>query len=102
MQPWDWLRHLSVRSGYRILPKICNPMTGKEIFDRYQLAALVKGLGSQEFQYGNILYQALKLEGEEKIFQLLELAESTGKRIALGYSAISQDSRTDPDTAILI
>ncbi|NIJ53995.1 hypothetical protein [Dyadobacter arcticus] len=77
-------------------------MTGKELFDRYQLAALAKGLGSQEFHYGNILYQALRLEGEEKIFNLLEKAENTGKRIALGYSAISQDSRTDPDMAVLI
>jgi hypothetical protein len=77
-------------------------MTGKELFDRYQRAALVKGLGSQEFHYGNILYRALELEGEEKVFQLLEVAESTGKRVALGYSGFPQDSRTDPDMAVLI
>ena len=77
-------------------------MTGKEIFDRCQLAALKNGLGSQEFHYGNILYQALQLEGEEKVFQLLEMAENTGKRIALGYSAFSHDTPTDPDMAVLI
>ncbi|TLV03104.1 hypothetical protein [Dyadobacter luticola] len=77
-------------------------MTGKELFDRYQLAALVKGLGSQEFNYGNVLYQALQLEGEEKVFQLLETAETTGKRIALGYSTRTHDSRNDPDMAFLV
>lgn len=76
-------------------------MTGKEIFDRYQLAALKNGLGSQEFNYGNILYQALRIEGEEKVFQLLEMAENTGKRIALAYSIPSTESG-EPDMAILI
>jgi hypothetical protein len=77
-------------------------MSGKEIFDRYQLAALKNGLGSTEFHYGNILYQALHIEGEEKVFQLLELAEHTGKRIALAYSMPSLENGTDPDMAVLI
>lgn len=77
-------------------------MTGKEIFDRYQLAALKNGLGSKEFNYGNILYQALRLEGEEKVFQLLELAENSGKRIALICSLPTMEGGAEPDTAILI
>lgn len=77
-------------------------MTGKEIFDRYQLAALKNGLGSKEFNYGNILYQALRIEGEEKVFQLLELAEHTGQRIALTYSLPPQENGSEPDMAILI
>jgi hypothetical protein len=77
-------------------------MSGKEIFDRYQLAALKSGLGSHEFNYGNILYQALQIEGEEKVFQLLELAENTGKRIALSYSTLSIDSSGEPNTVILV
>ncbi|MEO6284083.1 MAG: hypothetical protein ABIN80_03155 [Dyadobacter sp.] len=77
-------------------------MTGKELFDRYQLAALRNGLGSREFHYGNILYQALRLEGEEKVFQLLEQAENSGKRIGLGYSIPAQDNRLDPDMAVLV
>ena len=77
-------------------------MTGKEIFDRCQLAALKNGLGSQEFHYGNILYQALQLEGEEKVFQLLEQAENTGKRVGLGYSSNNFQNTNDPDMAILV
>ncbi|WP_353719570.1 hypothetical protein [Dyadobacter sp. 676] len=77
-------------------------MSGKEIFDRYQLAALKNGLGSNEFNYGNILYQALRIEGEEKIFQLLELAENTGKRIALAYSASNPENASEPNMVILI
>ena len=77
-------------------------MSGKEIFDRYQLAALKNGLGSHEFHYGNILYQALRIEGEEKVFHLLELAENTGKRIALAYSIPTTDGAGEPDMAILV
>lgn len=77
-------------------------MTGKEIFDRCQMAALRNGLGSKEFLYGNILYQALHLEGEEKVFKLLEQAENTGKRIGLGYSSNGPQSQSDPDMAILV
>ncbi|QRQ99936.1 hypothetical protein [Dyadobacter sandarakinus] len=77
-------------------------MTGKEIFDRYQLAALKNGLGSQEFLYGNVLYQALHLEGEERIFHLLELAEQTGKRVGLGFSVSVPDELGEPDMAILV
>lgn len=77
-------------------------MSGKEIFDRYQLAALKNGLGSHEFHYGNILYQALQIEGEEKVFQLLELAENTGKRIALTYSALNSEGGGEPNMVILV
>jgi hypothetical protein len=76
-------------------------MSGKEIFDRYQLAALAKGLGSHEFYYGNILYQALQIEGEEKLFELLEMAENSGRRIVLTYSSSAQANRADPDIATL-
>lgn len=77
-------------------------MSGKEIFDRYQLAALKNGLGSHEFHYGNILYQALRIEGEEKVFQLLEMAENTGKRIALTYSAVGTDGGGEPNMVVLV
>ncbi|GGM92547.1 hypothetical protein GCM10010967_27190 [Dyadobacter beijingensis] len=77
-------------------------MSGKEIFDRYQLAALKNGLGSHEFNYGNVLYQALRIEGEEKIFKLLELAENTGKRIALAYSVPNNENGTEPNIVVLV
>lgn len=77
-------------------------MKGKQLFDHYQYAAQVNGFGSNEFQYGNLLYQALKIEGEEKIFQLLEEAEKTGKRIALEYPSQSTQLYPEPDRVILI
>jgi hypothetical protein len=77
-------------------------MTGKELFDRYQSAALRNGLGSREFHYGNILFEALRIEGEEKLFQLLELAENTGKKIELGYSESCVNTFQEPDVAILV
>ncbi|WP_225865847.1 hypothetical protein [Dyadobacter aurulentus] len=77
-------------------------MTGKEIFDRYQSIALMKGLGSQEFFYGNILYEALRIEGEKKLFELLEVAESTGQRVSLSYSTASADDQNEPALAVLI
>ncbi|WP_138476330.1 hypothetical protein [Dyadobacter bucti] len=80
----------------------CDFMTGKELFDHYQSAAQRQGFGSREFHYGNILFQALKLEGEEKIFRLLEIAENTGKKIALAYSEPRSEELTDPDIAVLI
>jgi hypothetical protein len=80
----------------------CIAMKGKQLFDHYQSVAQINGFGSEEFQYGNLLYQALKIEGEDKIFQLLEVAEKTGKRIALEYPVTSTQSYPEPDRVILI
>ena len=77
-------------------------MTGKEIFDYYQSAALRNGFGSAEFRYGNLLFEALRLEGEEKVFQLLEEAKTSGKRIDLGYSVHPQSGMSEPDIVIIV
>ena len=77
-------------------------MTGKEIFDYYQSAALRNGFGSDEFRYGNLLFEALRIEGEEKVFKLLEEAKSAGKRIDLGYSAHSKNNMMEPDRVIIV
>jgi hypothetical protein len=77
-------------------------MKGKQLFDHYQSVAQINGFGSEEFQYGNLLYQALKIEGEERIFQLLEEADKTGKRIALEYPMESLQSYPEPDKVILV
>ena len=82
--------------------KHCLVMTGKEIFDQYQSAALRNGFGSDEFRYGNLLFEALRIEGEERVFQLLEEAKSTGKRIDLAYSAKENDMLMEPDRVIII
>ena len=75
-------------------------MSGKELFDYYQSAALRNGFGSAEFKYGNLLFEALRMEGEEKIFKLLEEAHSLGKRIDVGTS--SANGMSEPDRVIII
>ncbi len=60
-------------------------MTGQQIFDKLQWAAHIYGPGSVEFLYGNLLFEALRLHGEDQLFPLLEEAEMTGKRIYLFY-----------------
>lgn len=77
-------------------------MTGKELFDYYQSAALKNGFGSAEFRYGNLLFEALRIEGEEKIFKMLEEARSSGKRIDLGYSTQPIDTNMEPDLVIMV
>ncbi|TDE15414.1 hypothetical protein [Dyadobacter psychrotolerans] len=77
-------------------------MNGKEIFDYYQSAALRNGFGSAEFRYGNLLFEALRIEGEEKIFKMLEEARSSGKRIGLGYSTPPKDTDMEPDLVIMV
>jgi len=77
-------------------------MTGKQLFDQYQLAAQINGFGSSEFQYGNLLYQALRIEGEEKIFQLLEEADKSGKRISLEYPEAPVESFPEPNRVVLL
>jgi hypothetical protein len=74
-------------------------MTGQQIFDKLQWAAHIYGPGSVEFLYGNLLFEALRLHGEERLFPLLEEAESTGKRIDLHYPA-GEDGNTQ--AAILV
>lgn len=77
-------------------------MTGKELFDHHQSAALRSGFGSPEFRYGNLLFEALKIEGEENVFQKLEEASLTGKRIALTYSVTPETNEGEPDLVVVI
>lgn len=60
-------------------------MTGQQIFDKLQWAAHIYGPGSEEFLYGNLLFEALRLHGEALLFPLLEEAETSGRRIDLYY-----------------
>lgn len=77
-------------------------MSGKELFDYYQSAALRNGFGSDEFRYGNLLFEALRIEGEEKVFKMLEEAKSSGKKIGLGYSSMAQNGTMEPDRVIIL
>jgi hypothetical protein len=77
-------------------------MTGKELFDYHQSAALKGGFGSPEFRYGNLLFEALKIEGEENIFRKLEEAAVAGKRIGLTYSIAPESETTEPDVVVIV
>ena len=77
-------------------------MSGKEIFDCYQSAALKNGFGSAEFLYGNLLFEALRIEGEENLFKMLEEARISGKRIDLDYSDIQKNGSMEPDMVIMV
>jgi hypothetical protein len=74
-------------------------MSGKELFDYYQQAALTKGFGSAEFQYGNILFEALKLEGESNLFKKLEEANAAGRQLMLAHTKGIYDA--EPDIVIM-
>lgn len=77
-------------------------MTGKQLFDHYQSIALRNGFGSDEFRYGNLLFEALRIEGEDKVFKLLEEAKSSGKKIGLGYSVHAPNGTMEPDRVIIV
>jgi hypothetical protein len=76
-------------------------MTGKELFDQYQAAALRHGFGSAEFSYGNVLFEAMKLEGEASVFSKLEEANANGRKIRLAYSKPPSDPETEPDLVVV-
>lgn len=71
-------------------------MTGKQIFDKLQWAAHIYGPGSVEFMYGNLLFEALRMHGEEPLFSLLEEAERKGKKVALDYAPGDEQALTAP------
>jgi hypothetical protein len=77
-------------------------MSGKEIFDHHQAAAMRCGFGSKEFSYGNLLYEALKIGGEDTVFRMLEEANLTGKRIELNYSLLAKNMSAEPDIVVLV
>jgi hypothetical protein len=77
-------------------------ITGKQIFDKLQWAAHIYGPGSAEFSYGNLLFEALRLHGEDLLFPLLEEAESTGKRIDLFYPPVEDGSDLTPPAILIL
>lgn len=77
-------------------------MTGKELFDHYQAAALRHGFGSAEFSYGNVLFEAMKLEGEANVFRKLEEANAKGRKIQLAYSTPTDGQHTEPDLVVIV
>jgi len=62
---------------------------GKDLFGHYNDLAKEKGPGSEESTYAGVLFQALLMLGERKVFELLEEADETGKKLHFEY-------KTDP------
>jgi hypothetical protein len=76
-------------------------MTGQQIFDKFQWAAQIYGPGTSEFLYGNLLFDALRLYGEDRLFSLLLEAELTGKRVDIQYAS-GEDSAGDITRTLLV
>jgi hypothetical protein len=66
---------------------------GKDLFGHYNDLAKAKGPDSEESHYAGILFQALLMVGERRVFELLEEADQTGKKLKLEFA---DDSTKDP------
>lgn len=59
---------------------------GKDLFGYYNDLAKDKGPGTNECTYASVLFQALLMVGERRVFEMLEEADQTGKKLALDYT----------------
>ena len=75
---------------------------GKDLFGRYNDLGKEKGPGSEECTYAGILFQALLVLGERRVFELLEEADRTGKKLALEYLEDIPGSTPVPSGVILV
>lgn len=77
---------------------------GKDLFGKYNDLAKEKGVGSAEYSYACVLFQALLMLGERKVFELLEEADVTGKKLALEYAVHAgvEDENAVPSDVILV
>lgn len=58
---------------------------GKDLFGHYYDLGSAKGLKSKEYEYACVLFQALLMVGERKVYELLEEADATGQRLTFVY-----------------
>jgi hypothetical protein len=75
---------------------------GKELFGKYNDLATQNGVGSEDCKYASVLFQALLLVGERKVFELLEEADETGKKLALEYSNDHGGEEAVPSHVVLV
>jgi len=74
---------------------------GKDLFGKYNDLGKEKGVGSEEYSYACVLFQALLMLGERRVFELLEEADITGKKLKLEYGAVSADGESIPSEVVL-
>lgn len=75
---------------------------GKDLFGKYNDLAKENGVNSEDCQYANVLFQALLMVGERKVFELLEEADESGKKLALEYTNGQNDDEAIPSNIILV
>jgi len=75
---------------------------GKDLFGKYNDIGKEKGPGTEEYDYSCVLFQALLMIGERRVFELLEEADDFGKKLHILYVQNSADSPPVPAEVQLI
>jgi len=74
---------------------------GKDLFGKYNDIGKEKGPGSEEYEYSCVLFQALLMVGERKVFEMLEEADETGKKLQLEYADNLNEGSPSPSLVVL-
>jgi len=74
---------------------------GKDLFGKYNDIGKEKGPGSEEYEYSCVLFQALLMVGERKVFEMLEEADETGKKLHLEYADNLNEGSLAPSVVVL-
>ena len=75
---------------------------GKDLFGAYNDIGKEKGPGSEEYDYSCVLFQALLMLGERRVFELLEEADDHGKKLQILYADDAADGAPVPAEVQLI
>ncbi|WP_221393821.1 hypothetical protein [Dyadobacter sp. NIV53] len=75
---------------------------GKDLFGKYNDLGKEKGPDSEEYEYSCVLFQALLMVGERKVFEMLEEAEETGKKLQLQYTDNVKEENPTPSLVVLV
>lgn len=63
-------------------------MDGYQLYKKYTTAGQLATLDSDTWQYGQLVHQAFHLVGITRLFDLLEQAEASGRRLELIYRVV--------------
>jgi len=74
---------------------------GKDLFGHYNDLAKANGPDSEESQYAGVLFQALLMVGERRVFELLEEADESGKKLMLEYEDPAKDPKCPSGIALV-
>lgn len=74
---------------------------GKDLFGKFNDIGKEKGPGTEEYEYACVLFQALLMVGERKVFELLEEADETGRKLNFAYIIDPESGTKTPSEIIL-